>query len=207
MGGIPGLKGAGRGLAERCPAAILYAELRNFTRMSEILDGERVLQLVSAFFTLASDAIRSHGGEMVSLHNDSFLAAFRTGKPAQVSTDALHAAQDLLREFAPLAERWQSDYGLGAAMSAGIHLGETVFGMAGPKGGEQYVAFGDSLSIAERLMHRARAGEIVLTAEVIKAFGPRAAELGVQPLPSLELGRRPAFPIYGILLDSRLDFT
>jgi class 3 adenylate cyclase len=79
--------------------------------------------------------------------------------------------------------------------------------MAGAKGGEQHIAFGDSVSIAERLVHRARAGEIVLSADFIKAMGEAAKTLAAEPLPSLELGRRPAIPIRGVLLDTRLDFT
>lgn len=196
-----------KNLAERCPAVVLYAELRNFTRLSEILPAERVLQLASEFFSLTTSAIKLHGGEVFSLHNDSLLAAFRAGKPAEFAQRSLQAAQELLREFAPLGERWRSEYGLPAALSFGIHFSETTFGMAGPKGGEQYIAFGDGVSIAERLVHRARAGEIVVSADLIRAMGEAAKNLGAEPLPSLELGRRPAIPIRGILLDTRLDFT
>jgi class 3 adenylate cyclase len=89
-----------------------------------------------------------------------------------------------------------------------LHLGDTIFGMAGPQGGEQYVAFGDSVSITERLVHRARAGEIVLSAQLAGALGAAALKaLEAKPLPALDLGRRPALPIYGILLETRLDFT
>jgi class 3 adenylate cyclase len=211
---ISAMKGArqtqagGRMLAERSPAAILYAELRNFTRLSEALEPERVLQLASAYFSLAAAAVKAHDGEVFTLQNDALVAAFRTAKPAQSATQALRAAQALLRDFAPVGERWQSDYGLPATLSAGVHLGDTTFGMAGPQGGEQYVAFGDTVSIAERLVHRARAGEIVLSAEVAKALGAETiSSLEAKPLPPLDLGRRPALPIYGILLETRLDFT
>ncbi len=197
-----------RMLAERDAAAILYAELRNFTRLSEMLDPERVLQLASAFFSLAAAAVKAHSGEVFSLQNDALVAAFRTGKPAQSAGHAIQAAQALLRDFSPVGERWQSDFGFPATLSAGVHLGETIFGMAGPQGDEQYVAFGDSVSIAERLVHRARAGEIVLSAEVAKSIGAAATVgLGAKLLPPLDLGRRPALPIYGILLETRLDFT
>jgi adenylate cyclase len=201
------MKQAARSLAERCPAVILYAELRNFTRLSEILPPERVLQLASDFFSLTTSAVKLHGGEVFSIHNDTVLAAFRSGPPAQFALHALQTSQDLLREFASLGERWQSEYGLPAALSFGIHFGETTFGMAGPLKGEQYIAFGDAVSIAERLVHRARTGEIVLSGDFIKALGEAGQQLGTQPLPSLELGRRPAIPICGILLDTRLDFT
>jgi adenylate cyclase len=193
---------------ERTAAAILYAELRNFTRLSEVLDPERVLQLASAFFSLAAAAVKAQGGEVFTLQNDALVAAFRTAKPAQSAAQAIQVAQALLRDFGPLGERWQSDYGLPATLSAGVHLGDTIFGMAGPQGAEQYVAFGDTVSIAERLVHRARAGEIVLSAQVAKVLGAETiAGLEAKPLPPLDLGRRPALPIYGILLETRLDFT
>ena len=199
---------AGRAPTERSPAAIFYAELRNFTRLSEVLDPERVLQLASGFFSLAASAIKTQGGEVFSLQNDALVGAFRAAGPAQCAGQAIETAQALLRDFGPLGERWQSDYGLPAALSVGVHLGDTIFGMAGPQGGEQYVAFGDTVSIAERLVHRARAGEIVLSAQVAKLLGPATtAGLGAKPLPPLDLGRRPAMPIFGILLETRLDFT
>jgi class 3 adenylate cyclase len=200
-------QGSGRLPAERGQAVILQAELRNFTRLSEMLDAERVLQLASSFFSLAGAAVKAHGGEVFSLQNDSLVAAFRTGKAAQFAQQAIAAAQALMQDFEPLGERWKTDFGLAATLAAGVHLGDTVFGMAGPQGGEQYVAFGDTVSITERLVHRARAGEIVFSSEVAKALGAAAEGLGAKVLPPLELGRRPAIPIYGILLESRLDFT
>jgi adenylate cyclase len=194
-------------MAERGQAVILQAELRNFTRLSEMLDADRVLQLVSSFFSLAGAAVKAHGGEVFSVQNDSLVAAFRSGKPTELATRAIHTAQAQLRDFAPLGEQWNTDYGLPATVSIGLHLADTIFGMAGPQGGEQYVAFGDSVSITERLVHRARAGEIVFSAEVAKALGDTVHGLEAKVLPPLDLGRRPALPIYGILLETRLDFT
>lgn len=173
-----------------------------------MLDAERVLQLASSFFSLVGTAVQAQSGEVFSVQNDSLVAAFRDGQPAQFAAQAIAAAKAQLRDFAPLGERWNTDFGLPATLSVGLHLGDTIFGMAGPQGGEQYVAFGDSLSITERLVHRARAGEIVLSAEVAKALGaPALKALEAKPLPPLDLGRRPAIPIYGILLETRLDFT
>jgi len=191
----------------RRPAAILQAELRNFTRMSEMLDPEKVLELASEFFSLAGEIVREHSGKVLSVYNDKLLAAFPGGTPAEFSSYALKAAQHLQRDFGSLGARWQSEYGLPAAVSVGIHLGETVFGMAGPAGAQQFVAFGDPVSIAERLVHRARNGEIVLSLPVMKALGAAVATLGAEALPPLELTKRQPIPIYGILLEDRLYFT
>lgn len=199
--------GSGRLLAERVPAVLLQVEMRNFTRLSEVLDAERVLQLAGTFFSLAAAAVKQHGGEVFSVQNDALVAAFRGGPIGQCAAQAIGAAQAMLRDFEPLGERWKNDFGLPATVAAGLHAGDTVFGMTGPHGGEQYVAFGDTVSITERLVHRARAGEIVFSAHFAKALGPALAALGAQPLPPLEIGRRPAVPMFGVLLETRLDFT
>jgi len=192
---------------ERRPSAIVHAELRNFTRMSEMLDATKVLALANEFFTLAGRIVREQDGKVLSVYNDTLLAAFVAGSAPQFAAAALKAAQEVQREFNTLGERWQSEYGLPAAVSLGAHVGETVFGMAGPQGAQQYVAFGDAVSIAERLVHRARHGEIVLSIHTVKALGTAVQGLSVEELPPLELAKRPAIPIYGIVLETRLDFT
>jgi adenylate cyclase len=193
---------------ERRPAAILIAELRNFTRLSEVLQPETVLDLANAFFSLAARAIKDNTGKVLSVHNDGLVAAFAAGAPAEFNGQALKAAQAVQSEFGPIGEQWQTEYGLPAAVSLGVHTGETLFGFAGPAGAQQFVGFGDSVSVAERLVHRARAGEIVMSLDVMKALGAAVQTLGAKELPVLELGgKRPPLPIYGMLLDTRLDFT
>ena len=187
--------------AQRRGVGVVYAELRNFTRLSEVLQPAKVLELADEFFALAARLMEAQEGKVLAVHNDSVLAIF----PA--AADALVASQAVQREFAPVGERWQTEYGLPAAVALGVHLGNAVLGMAGPPGARQYVAFGDCVSIAERLVHRARAGEIVFSLDFFQAVGADPEELGAQPLPPLELARRPAIPIYGLLLETRLDFT
>jgi adenylate cyclase len=194
--------------AERRPAAVLYAELRNFTRLSEVLQPDKVLALANDFFTLVARAVIANTGKVLSVHNDSLLAAFVVGEPAQFASESLKAAQAIQAEFGTLGERWQKEYGLPAAVALGLHAGEAVFGMAGPTGAQQFVAFGDCVSVAERLVHRARSGEICLSVDVMKSLGGAAKDLGAQELPALELGgKRPALGIYGLVLETRLDFT
>jgi adenylate cyclase len=191
----------------RRPAVMLCAELRNFTRLSEALEPSTVLQLASRFFQLASDAAALHDGELISTFNDSVACAFKGGPPTQFAQRALRAAQTIQREFGVLAEEWSTAYGLRSGIAIGLHLGDTVFGPAGPAGAEQPVAFGDSLSVATRLMQRARAGEFVVSDSVMGALSLSNLELSVEPLPPLQLSQRPALGIYGVLLDMRLDFT
>ena len=192
---------------QRRQAAILYVEMRNFTRLSEALEAGKVLQLVNEFLSLAGKVVAANGGKAAAVHNDSLLAIFTGADAKQVSASALKAAQDIEREFKPVGERWKTEYGLAAVVSAGLHLGEAVFGMVEAPGTQQFLAFGDCISIAERILHRARAGEIVISLELMKGLGPLVKGLNATELPALELGKRPPIPIYGMTVEDRLDFT
>jgi adenylate cyclase len=192
---------------ERRHAAVLNVELRNFTRLSEVLPPAKVLELANDFFSLVAIAVTANRGKVLSVQNDMLLGAFATGEPGAYCGHALKAARDIQREFGPMADEWKTSFGLPAAVSSALHVGEAVFGMAGPIAHQQFAAFGDCVSIADRLVHRARNGEIVLSADFMKALGPAAESLGAEEMPPIELPRRPPIVFYGLLRETRLDFT
>lgn len=193
--------GASQNKVERRGVGVLYAELRNFTRLSEILEPAKVMELANEFFALAARHMTAHSGRVLAVQNDSVLGIFTA------AADAVVAAQAAQRDFPPIGERWHNEYGLPAAIALGAHLGDAVLGMAGPPGAQQYVAFGDCVSVAERLVHRARAGEIVLSADLVQALGVEPESLAAKRLPALQIARRPPIGIFGIVLETRLDFT
>ena len=204
---MPAVTGNPSAAAERRPAMILLAELRNFTRMSEMLEPAQELELASEFFSLAAQDVSAHGGEVYATHNDALLAVFSSGSAADEAEAAVTAARQIQLDFAALAETWQEKFGLRTAVAVALHFGDTVFGRCGPAGLEGRVAFGDAVSIAERLVHRARAGEFVFSDAVLAAMAASDLDLDPDPLPPLELARRSPIKIFGLLLDTRLDFT
>src|SRR2546422_6364695 len=168
---------------ERRAAAILYVELRNFTRLSETLEAPQVLQLANEFFSFTGKHIGERGGRVLSLHNDSVIASFSGEDRLEFSIYALKAAQQIQREFEPIGERWQSDHALPAAVALGLHVGDTVFGMAGPDDSQEYVAFGDCVSIAERLVPRPPAGGVARSLAFLGAIGGTVKTPGAGGVP------------------------
>src|SRR5260221_5626507 len=110
-------------------AAILYAELRNFTRLSEVLEPAKVLQLANDFFTLAARNVVAERGEVLSVQNDSLVAAFHS-EGRQFADWTLKAAQAVQREFGTLGEKWQSEYGFPTPVGVRVDLGEAGFFVA-----------------------------------------------------------------------------
>ena len=192
---------------DRRQAVLLGTELRGLARMSEALDPSLVLLLANEFFAFGSDIVAAHGGEAITAHHEMLLSAFMRGNAIQSSQQAVRAAQRIQADFPALAERWRTTYGLRSAVAQGLHLGEAVLGLAGPRGMEHRVAFGDSVTLAQAMVHRARAGEFVMSEAVMGALSVENLDLDAEPLPQLELPRRAPIRIYGVLVEGRLDFT
>jgi class 3 adenylate cyclase len=192
---------------DRRQAVLLCTELRGLARMSEALEPNLVLLLANEFFVFSSDIVAAHGGEAIAPHHEMLLSAFTRGNAMQASQQAVRAAQRIQADFPAVAERWRTTYGLRSAVAQGLHLGEAVLGLAGPRGMERRIAFGDSVTLAQALVHRARAGEFVMSDAVMGALSVENLDLDAEPLPQLELPRRSSIRIYGVLLAGRLDFT
>jgi adenylate cyclase len=194
---------SGETQAERVPVVVLYAETRGFTRASEMLEPAVVLARVAEFFVAVSAAVEKHGGIVRNVLNDTLAASFAgEGNAAR----AVQAAQDIQDEFAAIEEKWASEYGIRAAVALGLHAGDAVVGQM--EGAMAPLIVGDSLSIAERLLHRARAGEYVLSKVLMDVLKATGFELEAEELPPLEIPRRDPIRLYGVVRDDgRLDFT
>jgi len=192
---------------ERRQAVLLGTELRGLARMSEALDAGLVLQLANEFFAFTADAVTAHSGEPITSQHEMLLSAFTRGNAVQSAQQAVCAAQRIQSDFPKLAEKWRQSYGLRSAVAQGLHLGEAVLGVAGPRGQQHRVAFGDSVSLAQAMVNRARAGEFVMSEAVMGALSVENLDLDAEPLPQLELPRRSPIRIYGVLVQGRLDFT
>ena len=190
---------------ERTPTVILFAETRGFTGMSDMLDPTVVLARVAEFVTLVTDAVEKYEGAVVNVLSDTVMATFTGQDDAQ---HAVAAAQDIQSGFAALAEAWDRDFGIRAAVSMGLHCGDAVVGFAeSSPTPEQLFVFGDCVSVANRLLHRARAGEFVLSEPLMDLAREMGVAVEAAELPALELPRREPIRVFGVLLDDRLDFT
>lgn len=193
------------GKPERSPTVILFAEMRGFTGVSDMLDPSVVIARVGEFVSLVWGVVEKREGEVVDILSDTMMATFTGQDDAQ---HAIAAAQEIQASFAALAEQWHRDFGVRAAVSMGLHCGDAVVGFAEKSPTpEQLFVFGDCVSIANRLLHRARAGEFVLSETLMDLAAEMGVTLEAEALPPLEIPRRDPIKLFGVLLDTRLDFT
>lgn len=189
---------------ERATVTNLFAKLRGFTRMADTLDPPVVLARASEFFALAAAAVERHEGTVINVVNDTLMATFAGQRGAP---HAVQAAQEILRDVTILNAAWQHDHDIRAAVAMGLHGGAAVFGFPGGTMPAQPLVIGDSVSVAELLLHRARAGEIVVSKTLMDALAASGFVLEAKELPLFRVPRREPLRIFGVVLDTRLDLA
>ena len=190
---------------ERSPLVILFAETRGFTGMSDMLEPGAVLARVGEFVSFITRVVEEHEGAVVDVLSDTVMATFTGQDDAQ---HAVGAAQEIQKGFITLAETWQRDFGIRAAVAMGLHCGDAVVGFAenNPQPGQLFV-FGDCVSIAHRLLHRARPGEFVMSETLVDLAREMGVPVDAERLPALEIPGRDPIKLYGVPAETRLDFT
>ncbi|MSQ21122.1 MAG: adenylate/guanylate cyclase domain-containing response regulator [Betaproteobacteria bacterium] len=103
---------SGASSSERCADAIvLFADLRGFTRLSELLDPADLEKLLNEFFERMTRIVHRSGGNVYHFAGDALMAGF--GVP-NAQTDAAQRAVTcgigMIAESQPMFERWARDY-------------------------------------------------------------------------------------------------
>jgi adenylate cyclase len=167
------------------PVTVLFADIRDFTRLSEHLDAREVVLLLNEFFTAMTGVILDAGGTLDKYIGDCVMALF--GAPVPADDDVQRAVEAAIR-MQKEAARLHTQIRIGV----GIHTGRAVVGNIGSAQRMQYTAIGDTVNVAARLVHIAAPGQIIVSEDV------RNSATGFfEPLGEVELkGRQQKMNIY-----------
>jgi len=156
---------------DRQEAVILFADLRGFTAMSELLQPKAVVTLLNEFFTMLTEVGYRYDGTIFNMAGDCLLIGF--GVPFYLDDAvprALKAAIEMQREFIDLYAAWQRSYGVQVGLGIGINKGELIVGNVGSPTYMNYTVIGDTVNVASRLVDLAKEGEIILSQSVLQAI-------------------------------------
>ncbi len=172
----------------RCHAVVMFADLRGFTRMSELLDPGVVVALLNSFFSLLTDIAYRHGGTIFNMAGDCLMVGF--GVPFQLensSVTACRCAQDMLKEFEALALNWRGEHDVKVGLGIGIAEGEVIAGNVGSPTYMSYTIIGDVVNTAARLKDHAEAGTTLLTSRVRESLALAGSSIVIMPLSPLHV--------------------
>lgn len=141
-----------RGTGESIRAALLYADLRNFTALSEENEPARVIAALNAWFDRVAGAVHAFGGEVLKFIGDGVLAIFPvTGAPAEACEQALRAVVAARAGMAHLGSLRQEQELPPLRFGAALHLGEILWGNVGSIDRLDFTAIGPAVNLVSRL--------------------------------------------------------
>jgi class 3 adenylate cyclase/membrane protein implicated in regulation of membrane protease activity len=133
--------------ARECFAAVLFADLRGFSTLSEKRSPRDVLDLLNVYADAMAKVVADHQGDVIELMGDGILAVFpeTSGGFVRVVRCALAMQAELSTLALPELR-----------MGIGIHAGEVVLGTVGTGERLKYTVVGDAVNVSSRIQEHAR---------------------------------------------------
>jgi len=158
VSGLIGTSGEHADTAERRIITVFFSDIKSFSSLSEQLTASAMVNLLNAYFTAVTQAVRDHRGIIDKYIGDGVMAfwtpPFSPGD--QHATDACLAA--LLQQEAIDAFRRELPQLLGLRRNVpdfkvrmGLATGEVVIGTIGSETARSYTVIGDIVNTASRL--------------------------------------------------------
>jgi class 3 adenylate cyclase len=173
---------------ERKQVTVLFADLKDSTRLIEGLDPEAARQLLDPALHLMMDAVHRYEGTVNQVLGDGIMALF--GAPIAHEDHALRACyaalamQAALRRYGDEVRRAQ---GLTLHTRVGLNSGEVVVRTISNDLHMDYSAVGQTTHLAARMEQLATPGTILLTAATLRLVEGlvRVNPLGLTPVKGL----------------------
>jgi class 3 adenylate cyclase len=174
---------------QRRELAFLFADVRDFTALSERTPPEDVLVLLNRYFDAMTPVIHAQGGTIDNFRGDGLMAVF--GAPNALprpATSAVAAARAMFVALDHLNGALEGEDRAPLAIAVTLALGEAVVGNVGSKERYNYTALGDAANVAARLQDVVKSSgfPLVATAALVDAADGAAAR-GWTPLGTVEL--------------------
>ena len=174
------------GAARRQHAAVLFADILGFTRLSEALGPEGTIELLRKWHATLGDIVFRSGGTLDKYIGDGLMATFGTPRPRpDAASRALEAALEMAafaRESSGTRDLTLSAETSGTAqppltgqapavrIGIGLHYGPVVLGDIGNAHRLEFAVLGDTVNVASRLegLTRELKVDLVASAELVR---------------------------------------
>lgn len=154
--------------------AVLFADLRGFTRLSEGRLPYDVVFLLNRYFRGMAHAVEGAGGQIDKFLGDGVMALFGLRSDSATGCrQALAAARAMALELADMNRALQHDLQQPLRIGMGLHVGPCIVGEMGAGRAVSVTAIGDTVNTASRLENLSKefAAELVLSVAVAEKAG------------------------------------
>ena len=153
---------------ERTTVTILCSDIRGFTRLAASMEAQEVADMLNDYFSALMNPIFQNDGTIDKFIGDAILVVF--GSPEadpDHSRKALVTAVEMQKAARKVSEKRVAEGRVACEIGIGIHSGEVIHGFIGSPERMEYTVIGDAVNLAARYCDGARAGEILISEEVL----------------------------------------
>lgn len=146
------LRGEIRLQGENRVVSMLFADIRDFTRLSEQYDPDVMVRILNDYFSAMVEVAQDHGGTVNKFGGDSTLVIF--GAPIHHADHANRAVESALlmrRRLSQLNTERLTRGEVPIRMGIGINTGEVVAGTVGSPDRMEYTVIGDAVNLSARV--------------------------------------------------------
>ncbi len=140
------------GYGELRNAAIMFIDLRGFTKLSATLNPPEIIALLAEYQQLLVPVIQKHNGNIDKFLGDGIMASFGAVHPSDhFALDAINAIDEMIN----VINMWEAE-----CLTAGKHVikvgaamvaGEVIFGVIGNATRLEYTVIGNAVNFAAKL--------------------------------------------------------
>jgi adenylate cyclase len=159
--------------------AILFADIRGFTAISEGRLPYDVVFLLNRYFRATGHAIEAAGGRLDKFIGDGVMAIFGLDVDGErACRQALDAARRMSLALDDLNEALSGDLDAPLRIGIGLHSGPTIVGEMGYERATQLTAIGDTVNTASRLetLTKEFGVQLVVSEELLERAGTTLPE-------------------------------
>ena len=167
---------------ERRIVSVLFADIRGFTKMSENMSPEEVVNMLNTYLSILIERVIENHGIVNKFAGDNIMGVWNA--PQSQQKHALLAVKSACESQQAIIKRQQEDPSLPKVQfGIGINTGNAIAGNMGSSGRTEYTVIGDSVNLASRICSAAPGGEVWIGLETyqqvkddvqIEEIGPQA---------------------------------
>lgn len=158
---------------EKKDIAVMFVDIRGFTTMSESMEPEQVAHMINSFLNVTTAAVFRHGGTIDKFIGDCTMALFNAPLDQEDYVfKAISAALDIQEHIGDIPVDPDDPTKI-VRVGIGIDCGEAMVGSIGTQFRMDYTAIGDTVNTASRMEGQAKAGEILISANVYERVKDR----------------------------------
>ncbi|MFN8299126.1 MAG: adenylate/guanylate cyclase domain-containing protein [Chitinophagales bacterium] len=152
-------------------ATVLFADIKEFTKISERLSPDDLIEALDAYFERFDHVIAKYGIEKIKTIGDAYVCAGGVPSKNEVSAHAMvSAALEFMHEVDRLREERSKIGKQTFEFRIGMHTGQLIAGVVGIRK-FAYDIWGDTVNMAARMQQESEAGKVNIsgaTYELVK---------------------------------------